>query len=411
MDSPIDCRNMSDPGDEVLHKFRYQHAYGVILAVGLTTKKLDYTAIWCEQNEDFLAETSEGFFDAYQIKTRRSELGAWQINHEAFWKSIARFVKLDLAYPSKIRCFKFVSNTEFSDSNAEQNKHFSPYKLRNGVKSVTQWDELVDAAKDGFSWLKNKLGEEATALFSVLKRLDIVLGPTSRAFEDEIALRHIATLDECKSMSALFLSRVSDALIARIAKASSLVSDDPTRDWIGLTCKLNENPFLLAKRITSEDVKLIVRDNLCPGFNYLPELASLQLSSHTGEMEVLRKKMSRGGLALYSEIMRRRALTAEQELFDLATRPNMGRKKISQIENVVLGECSDAYLRASQKSEPYGPSMLIDVQDRLKDISSNNPAKVYNRSYDCLLGVAGLLTSECKVWWSEKFELETENES
>jgi len=75
---------------------------------------LDYTALWCEQHEDFLAETAEGLFDAYQIKTRKSELGEWELNDEAFLKSIARFAKLDIEYPDKIRYFKFVSNTHFS---------------------------------------------------------------------------------------------------------------------------------------------------------------------------------------------------------------------------------------------------------------------------------------------------------
>lgn len=37
MNSPIDSRDLLDPGDEVLRKFRYQHAYGVILSVGMVT--------------------------------------------------------------------------------------------------------------------------------------------------------------------------------------------------------------------------------------------------------------------------------------------------------------------------------------------------------------------------------------
>jgi hypothetical protein len=116
--------------------------------------------------------------------------------------------------------------------------------------------------------------------------------------------------------------------------------------------------------------------------------------------------MFRGDLTSHYEMMRRRALTAEQELLDLATRPNDGNTLLSQIENVVLAECDDANLRAKQKGNPYGQAMLIDVQDRLKRISETEPARVHRQSYDLLIGVAGLLTSECKVWWSEHFELE-----
>ena len=405
MKSPTDSRDLSDPGDEVLRKFRYQHAYGVVLSVGIATGKLDYTALWCEQHEDFLAETAEGLFDAYQIKTRKSELGEWKLNEEAFLKSIARFVKLDIAYPGKIQSFKFVSNTQFSDSVAKSREYLSPHKLLTGIQSAIQWEDLVGEVKKGFEWLKDKLDVEATYLFSVLRRLDIILGPTERAFEDELTQRHIATLAECKSMNASSLARVREALIGRIAEASSLVTDDPSRDWVGLTHKLDEDPFLLAKRVTAEDIILTVRDAQDPGFRFLPELASLQLGGTSGRLDTLRKKMFTGGLAARYEAMRRRALTAEQELLDLATRPSDGKAICSQIENVVLTECDDANLRASQTGDPYGPAMLIDVQDRLKRISETEPARVHRQSYDILVGVAGLLTSECKVWWSETFEV------
>ncbi|MBW2689370.1 MAG: DUF4297 domain-containing protein [Deltaproteobacteria bacterium] len=408
MNSPTDSRDLSDPGDEVLRKFRYQHAYGVVLSVGIATGKMDYTALWCEQHEDFLAETADGLFDAYQIKTRKSELGEWELKDEAFWKSIARFVKLDLAYPGKIRHFRFVSNTHFSDSATKHREYLSPRKLLTGIQSVAQWENLDGEVKKGFEWVRDKLEVEATYLFPVLRRLDIILGLTERAFEDELTQRHIATLAECESMSVSSLARVREALIARIAEASSLIVDDPSRDWVGLTRKLDEDPFLLAKRVTAEDIVLTVRDGQGSGFRFLPELASLQLGSTSDRLDTLRKKMFRGGLTARYEAMRRRALTAEQELLDLATRPNDGKAICSQIENVVLAECDDANLRASQTGYPYGPAMLIDVQDRLKRISETEPTRVHRQPYDLLVGVAGLLTSECKVWWSETFEVRVE---
>ena len=130
----------------------------------------------------------------------------------------------------------------------------SPRKLLTGVKLVTRWEDLVDETKIGFNWLKDKLEVEESDLFTVLRRMEVVLGPTDRAFEEELSIRHIPTLDECKSMSASSLARVCDGLIAMIAKASSLVSDDPSRDWVGLTHKSGEDPFLRAKRITAKDV-------------------------------------------------------------------------------------------------------------------------------------------------------------
>jgi hypothetical protein len=388
-----------------MRKFRYQHAYGVILAVGVATKRLNYTAIWCEQHEDILAEMEDGLFDIYQVKTRKSEAGEWELSDEAVFKSISRFVKVDLAFPAKIRSFFFVSNTQFSDSTAKKRECYSPIKLLKGIHSATKLADLDGEVKKGFDWIKNRIGVDENDLFSVFKRMDVTLGPTERAYEDELCQRHISTLADCKSMNALALAKVREALIAQVAQASSLVSSDPSRDWIGLTRQLHADPLLLAKRITADDITLAVRDFRGGAFPFLPEFASLQLGSAEGKLDTLRKKMVRGGLAARYEMMRRRSLTAEQVLLDLATRPTEGKPICSQIENVVLGECDDASLRLARTPKPFGPAMLVFVQDRLRQISETEPAKVHRQPYDFLVGVAGLLTAECKIWWSENFDL------
>lgn len=104
--------------------------------------------------------------------------------------------------------------------------------------------------------------------------------------------------------------------------------------------------------------------------------------------------------------MRRQALTAEAALLEVASRTADGKQTVSQVENVVLLECADASLRIDPRAHPLGPPMLIDVQDRLKRIAKETPSKVNYQPYEVLVGMAGMLTEACKVWWSEKFELE-----
>ena len=118
MSSPIDSRDHSDPGDQVIRKFRYQHAYGVVLAILMMNETRPYRAIWCEQHEDLLAERTDDLFEAFQVKTRKSETGSWNITDESFVKSMKRFVDLDSEFPGKITKFYFVSNAECSNSDA-----------------------------------------------------------------------------------------------------------------------------------------------------------------------------------------------------------------------------------------------------------------------------------------------------
>lgn len=403
--SPVKKRNLADPGDETSRRYRYQFGYGVILLVASHRSELDYKAIWCEQYEDFLCEISENFFDAFQIKTRKPELGEWKLTDKEFAKSITRFAMLKGKYPSCFRRFKFVSNAKFSNSDAKSKSHLSPIKLLNSVKDVPEWKKLEGLAKKGFESLRKKIKVDAEKLFNVLKQLDLANGPPLDSFEDVLSQTHIAKLDECSHFNATLLGRTLEALIQKVYQASSLVTDDPAVHYVALNDERRKDPLLRAKRISLEDLTLTVREVHGKLFSYLPSLASLQLGAATNKLDTLQTKMMRGGLAQHYEMMRRRTLSAEQALLDLTTRPNDGPEICSQLENIVFGECDDALLRESQNPEPFGGKMLIKVQDRLTEIVENEPARVHHQDVNLLVGIAGLLTTECTVWWSDRFQL------
>ena len=106
----------TDPGDDVQQRYRYQHAYGVILLVASMRKELPYVAIWCEHHEDLLGELEDGYYDAYQVKTQLPENGRWDLTKEPLKDSIKRFVTLNQKFPDKIREFHFVSNVDHEKS-------------------------------------------------------------------------------------------------------------------------------------------------------------------------------------------------------------------------------------------------------------------------------------------------------
>ena len=153
--SPIEKRNLIDPGDETSRRYRYQFGFGSILLVASLRNEFDYKAVWCEQHEDFLGEISEHLFDAYQIKTRKPELGEWKLNAPELIKSIDRFVALQRKHPKSFRRFKFVSNAKFSNSNANTHKHLSPVKLLVSIEDAPTWEKLESTAKKGFKYLQN----------------------------------------------------------------------------------------------------------------------------------------------------------------------------------------------------------------------------------------------------------------
>ena len=276
--SPIEIRNQTDPGDETSRRDRYQFGYGGILLVGSLRGDLDYKAIWCEQHEDFLGEVSENLFDAYQVKTRKPELGAWKLSDDELTKSIDRFVKLKRDYPSSFRKFRFVSNAKFNNSVAKAKRHLSPVQLLAAVQNASKWDKLEDAEKKGFEYLQEKIRVDAEELFDVLKKVDFANGPSLENFEDVLAQTHIAKLSQCSNYNATSLRRVLEILIHKIHQASSLVTTDPAVHYVALNAKCRMDPLLRAKRVSLEDVVLTVRE-VRISFPYLPSLASLNLGT------------------------------------------------------------------------------------------------------------------------------------
>jgi hypothetical protein len=121
---------------------------------------------------------------------------------------------------------------------------------------------------------------------------------------------------------------------------------------------------------------------------------------------VLEEKLKHGGLAEEIEYMRERERAAEFHLIEDATRrPDQYPGLLRQLEQMVLGECVEAHLRARQPASLYGPAMMIDVQERLKRLAQERPEMIGHHPYECLMGVAGLLTSDCRVWWSPRFTI------
>jgi hypothetical protein len=129
------------------------------------------------------------------------------------------------------------------------------------------------------------------------------------------------------------------------------------------------------------------------------------LAQINDDLNRFKQKLSRGGLDDYADSLRNQTLSAEAAFLDLATRGPDGETEINQIENVVKAECDAAHLRAAQGAKPFGQRMLIDVQDRLQHVAKEEAEKVGRQPYEVLIGMAGILTESCPVWWSERFDL------
>jgi hypothetical protein len=403
---PSTVLDRDDPGDDTQRRFRYQHGYGVILLCGAATGALPYVAVWCEHHEDLLGEKPNGQFDSFQVKTATPEAGPWKMSHEKLSKSIGRFVTLDKRFPGRFDEHSFVSNVQCHDTEQASEMGKSPIKFFLAVRACDAWDGLESAYAKTLEDLAEKIGCDRSALFNTCKRVRFVKGPSLDGFETSIAHEHLPQLDGCATLAPAELDGLRDELIHAVFRASSVAIDDPSKHWCCVLGSDQMNPKLRAKRLVAKD---IIQDALAGRtlvFRFAPSSVSLKLGDGRRDLEILAKKLLRGGIVNQLDSMQSRTLSAEQHLLALVAQDaDEAGKVINQLKEFVLGACTDAEATASANPEPWGVEMYRSVVTRLQSVSDNEPSLVHRQPHECLMGVAGLLTEECKVWWSPKFDL------
>ena len=404
--SPIDVQDTDDSGDETQRRFRYQHAYGVILLTGISKGQLPYQSIWCEHHDDFLAQLN-GTFNSYQVKTRAPELGAWELTTDGFVAAISKFAVLEARFPGKITKFRFVSNTRTSDSSAENKIGRSPNCLVASIAKVNRDAELAKPFDEALMKLADSCKTTTTCLFAVFKRLELVVGPSLADFEAVLSQTHIATIRDCHSLPAYQLNAIRDELIQKIFDASSNFVDDPAKHWSCVNGAAANDPRVLAKQLFPIIVDDAIRAKSPPYFRFSPIATKTDKRLSDNNLSTLEKKLVRGGLQKQMETMRRRTVSAEQHLLELAAgKPKEIVAIRNQLESTVQAVCDDASLHNTVNGTVCGPGMLRQVQQQLQTLAHEKPNNmVHHQPYDCLVGMAGLLTEECTVWWSEQFDL------
>ncbi len=398
----------TDPGDETERNFRYQHQYGVVLLAAVRRGTLAYLSIFCEHHEDFLCERPDGLFDGYQIKTSRPEGGAWTLTSQALVKSIGRFVELLAAYPGQVSCLFFVSNSEIDKVTAASSDDLKrsrcPGLMVEHVKGCTGPDDIQPPYRKAFDTLAAATGSDAAPLFDVLTRLGFVKGPSREEFDASLAQEHIGQLPDCAQLTPAELRDLCNVLVAQFHRAASLYVVDPDRHIHSVFDGSAVDPILVAKRIVCADVKLVGATTGLKPFSY-PGESALKLDGSRPK-GVLDQKLTRGGLVDVVAYMRAREDAAEYHfLEEQAKDPGTASRQLRQIEEAVHGECLEAFMCAKTPGQPFGEAMFNDVSARLRRLEQDRRQLLGGHPYEVLMGTAALLTSECRVWWSERFKL------
>jgi hypothetical protein len=404
MNNPTKQLPAQDVGAQTHRNYNYQSIHGVILLCAATANKLDYKAIWCEQEDDFLAEIDGSLFDSYQIKGKTPELGYWNCGFKGFISAMAVFLRIERDFPGSIRYYNFICEASPFQSADPKETHKCPLALQEASSKVSALADLDKSALKAINSLASKLKCPPSDLLPILKRLRFTPEPLRKELAiDALVATHLPLVPCCQHVSPARLRRVAVDVIGQIDEASKLSTTAPERHYACLTPKGEDNPQLLAKRVSVEQFVSRCEETTRPVFRYIPDLRSSDSARNDPGTRRFFAKLKRGGLDDQADSLRARKISAEAVLLELATRPE-GEHELHHLTSLVKAECDDASILSNDAKPHFGPAMYKQVLESLGAIAAKQPSPVSGQPKEVLMGIAGLLTEECKVWWSEKFD-------
>lgn len=400
-----------DRGDETQERFRYQWAIGVcLLAEGLAGER-NLRAVWCEHHDDFLIELADGRFVAVQVKTDGGENALWRLTEGALIDSIARFCKLESSHGSLIESYEFMSTAGayvpgVSATNDETVAR-SPARLIYCCQVADSPSVLPEPYATAFKTLREKTGCLDSVLFAVLRKLRFRQGPPLRGYDDTLSGKVIPSIPGCKGLLQATCCRLRDELIGLVEGACRLAMPGIDGAIAYLASNGRPEATLRAKCLAVQSALELVRKVQRPDFRFVNSGDGLKLGNVPGRADVLQRKMRNAYIGGQFESLRMRMDSADERLLERALIDAEGFDAVAdQILGAVLVECKDAEaLTVNQADEKaLGAAIYRDVLLRLERLATLEPDRVCREPKDTLIGVAGMLSGECRFAWGVPLE-------
>jgi hypothetical protein len=415
--TPANTLATNDPGDEVQRRFRYQAAYAAIIALGLLDVNSEFEEIFCEHHEDTLIKKKDGTFIGVQVKTREPGKNPFKSDDEQIRHALKRFVEQDLDYPNYYSRFVLATNYAFWTEEKDNSKNLL-YLLQLAKEAVVS--EAVRLKRPLTEYINNLIntvnsGRSASRdiVLDVLSRVEVQDNnlPNFDDIESRIAT-HIPDFYDVGEARYDDLLKVAQILIDRMAEASSLASVSAKQLYFALCsnpAQARTDAIIEGKRITRETVEKLLRESLAADIR-LHTKTPIALSDLPRGMRKLEQKMGKGGMSV-SNITLAKALKYAYEthfdkwIYKYSDAPQRAIERYEQLKLIIGNECQESYDIVCKKDEPFGQEMLIDIRKRLRERWQNEPKLFFDCTYEHLLGVVGVLTELCEVWWSEQFDI------
>lgn len=406
----------TDRGDETQERFRYQWAIGVwLLAQSLTGKRV-IRALWCEHHEDYLLELPAGRYVAVQVKTDSRENAQWRWSDDALVDSLARFCAFEKIHGATIDSYEFISNAApyvpAATAKRADSLAASPVRLIQCCSRASTHSEVEEPYKTAFAGLVGKTGGDSSVLFRALRKFTFALGPVLRGYDDTFAASIVPKLPGCAGLTTVSCCRLRDELIGLVRAACRLRVDGIDGAVAYLATNGRPEAAIRGKCITPESADELIARVRQPTFRFVNSGAGIDIGSTIGRAEVLNRKMRNAYLGSQFEPLRMRMDSADQRLMERALLEPDGFDAIAnQLVSSVLVECKDAEAMAFDHvdEKTRGLAIYKQILQRMDSLAKDEPERVCREPKDTLMGIAGMLSGECKFAWGTPLEEESKD--
>jgi len=409
--SPSTILDCDDPGDDTIARFRYQFCIVAINAFQLISSPGSAVSLICENFEDIIIERSDGSYDAVQVKTKLRHLTPFKANEPAVEKSLVRFAKLNDRFPNRFSSFQFVTNHEMWEEQ-ENNSNLiwlllelqrSP-KIK-GLRKTNPKRALVEKIAEASETTVDNVIEMLQRTKCVARREDVK--SIDRAVSDAIT-----QCTDCADLQYAMVLKLADDAIAAAFHASSngrktlvakLYASDADYEDVFAEASLD------GKRIDSKVITDIISRHLQPSSELVDITGLVNLDSLPKGLSKMVQKMAKGGVETV-RIQHMTDLVRSLEALEVRWATRFGRERAKAQMKDILGrtltECVEAHVEMSTAEAPYGSSQYTNTKSRLEKRFSTEMESLHGCQIEHLMGAVGALTEDCKVWWSEEFELQ-----
>ena len=408
--SPGTILDTDDPGDETLSRYKYQCSAAAINCIRLILDASDVITVICENFEDILIERADGMFIGLQVKTRKLDLGPFTATEEVIIKSLRRFCETDKLFPGKFQKFDFSTNHGFWGK--KENEMNLPWvldalKKRGTTKNLTGKNptrKLVNSiCKD--TELKPDMVDQTLRKTILNSRMESIDGIDHRVRE---------VLGQCpvsRDFPYSQVAKVAEEIVNMCFQASSKKPDGNMADLYAAGADFSdivEQQSLAGKCISKSHVESIISAHsaLCEPL----QLSGLvPISSLPAHLAVMIQKLDKGGLqSSRIDDMGDLVKSFQHLLFKWVAREGseIAEERYQNLLMKVKLDCTEAQVFVESPDSQYAPQMYEELISRLRVRVADAHDDLHGCSTEHLIGAAGMLTQQCKAWWSPKFDIE-----